>query len=397
MAELGDALARIDPRRRRIVVGVTVPARGYAAPLAAAAHVLRRNQLDPMEPSDAELHFEVLRAQPVDTPIKLIQGGRVHDGRLLGVEEREGIELLMISTRGMKRYLPKAVALSVSVADNTKVGTELRARRITVPPLLGAFLSDKEAAAFMTQTRLDCVIAGTLTQTVADLGDRTFTTDSGTRTPGSLQELARAAGAPGTASASRSALVAGGASEEELPDMTPHLVVFDGGRAYVRLSHAWPASHHLVVIDRSLASAEPAAEAPQSRVFRAGRRCGDRVGGVPAIDGDHRVRGGQLVNLAEIDELHKVAGEWTGERRLIENADLEAFSQIVGRFCGALGETAEEGYWGPVVRLLKRARWDAATSPLPLGAPSTGIADACATACHGCVAERRRAGARHCR
>ena len=82
------------------------------------------------------------------------------------------------------------------------------------------------------------------------------------------------------------------------------------------------------------------------------------------------------MTLAEIDALHKVAGEWTGERRLVEHADLEAFSQLAGRFCGALGETAEDGYWGPVVRLLKRARWDAATAPLPLASPSAGLADA---------------------
>src|SRR4051812_19186395 len=79
MAGLGDALAKIDPQERRLVVGVTLPARGYAAALATAAHVIRRNQLDPMEPSDADLHFEILRAQPEGTPVRLLQGGRVHD------------------------------------------------------------------------------------------------------------------------------------------------------------------------------------------------------------------------------------------------------------------------------------------------------------------------------
>ena len=272
VAGLGEALAEIDPGQRRIVVGITLPARGYAAALAAAAHVLRRNQLEPMEPSDADIHFEVLRAQPEGTPIKLLQGGRVHDGRLLGIEEREGKELLTISTRGMKRYLPKAVALSVSVADRAKAGADLRSRRIDIPPLLAPFLTDKEAAAFMTQTRLDCVIAGTMTQIAADLTEPSFTADAGARSLGSLQDLARAAGAPGASSASRAQLIAGGASEEELPDNAPRLVIFDGGRAYVRLAHAWPASHHLVVIDRSHASAESAAEALNLAYFE---RVGD--------------------------------------------------------------------------------------------------------------------------
>lgn len=82
------------------------------------------------------------------------------------------------------------------------------------------------------------------------------------------------------------------------------------------------------------------------------------------------------MSLADIDELHQVAGEWRGERKLIEHPGLEAFSQLAGRFCAALGEAAEEGYWGPVVRMLKRARWDAATTPLPLSSTATGLGEA---------------------
>lgn len=82
------------------------------------------------------------------------------------------------------------------------------------------------------------------------------------------------------------------------------------------------------------------------------------------------------MSLADVDALHAVAGEWTGERQLVEHADLEAFSQLTGRLCVALGESAEEGFWGPVVRMLKRARWDAATTPLPLSSSATGLAEA---------------------
>jgi hypothetical protein len=82
------------------------------------------------------------------------------------------------------------------------------------------------------------------------------------------------------------------------------------------------------------------------------------------------------MRFAEVNALHDVAGAWQGERALVEHAQLEAFSQLVGKFCGALGESGEEGYWAPVVRMLKRARWDAATTPLPLSSPATGLAQA---------------------
>jgi hypothetical protein len=82
------------------------------------------------------------------------------------------------------------------------------------------------------------------------------------------------------------------------------------------------------------------------------------------------------MRFAEVDALHQVAGTWSGERELVEHPALEAFSYLAGKFCAALGESAEEGYWAPVVRMLKRARWDAATTPLPLGASATGLSDA---------------------
>ena len=78
---------------------------------------------------------------------------------------------------------------------------------------------------------------------------------------GCLQDLARASGVAGASSGSRSVLLAAGADEEDLPGDVPRLVVFDGVRGYARLGHAWTKSHHLVLIDRSQPSAEPAAEA----------------------------------------------------------------------------------------------------------------------------------------
>jgi hypothetical protein len=262
MARLGAALAEVDPAQRRLIIGVTLPTRGYAASIAAAAHVLRCNQLDPIEPSDADLHFEILRALPDDTPIKLLQGGRLHDGRLLGTEWRDGHELLKVSTRRMTRYLPKQLALKVRLLESGRAASgDLRSRRIDVAPLLAGFVEGQQAAAFATQSRVDCVIAGTLTMTTADLTAPEFTTDSDPESRGCLQDLARVSGVAGASSGSRSVLVAAGASTEDLPAETPRIVVFDGGRAYVRLGHAWTSSHHLVVIDRSLPSAEPAAEA----------------------------------------------------------------------------------------------------------------------------------------
>jgi hypothetical protein len=261
IAHAGAELAEINPAQQRIIVGVTVPTRGYASAIAAAAHVLRRNQLNPLDPSDADLHFEQLRELPAGTAIKLRQGGRLHDGLLLGTEVREGNELLKVSTRGMTRLLPKQIALNVRAADGTKQDGHLRSRRIEIPPLLTAFLDQQDAASYATNSRVDCIIVGTLTSITTDLMEPGFGAGSDPSVHGCLQDLVRARGVAGAATGSRTALVPAGADEDELTEHKPWLVIFDGGRGYTRLGHLWTRSHHLVVIDRSAPSAEPAAEA----------------------------------------------------------------------------------------------------------------------------------------
>ncbi|MCA9647469.1 MAG: hypothetical protein KC492_42560 [Myxococcales bacterium] len=262
MVSLGQALAEADPGERRFVIGVTLPTRGFAAALAVCAYVVRRNALDPMEPSDEDLHFDELRALPEGTAIKLLHDdGRLHDGRLVGIEIRDGRELLKVSTRNMIRYLPKQLALGVKVADeNAAKKTELRSRRVDVPPLVAGLMEPRSAAAFVTNSRVDCLLTGTLTAATADLVAEEFVTDERPGEPGCLQALARVEGVAGASAGSRCTMVAAGASNDDLPGEDAGLVVFDGGRGYVRLAHEWPDAHHLVVLDASAPSAEPAAE-----------------------------------------------------------------------------------------------------------------------------------------
>lgn len=262
MARLGATLAEVDPAERRMIVGVTLPTRGYASAIAVAAHVLRRNQLDPMEPSDADSHFEMLRSLPAGTPVRFLKGGKSHRGRMLGIVTSQGAECVKIETRGMKQTLPREIAINVRPAgDAADANGALMARTIVIPPLVSAFADGPAATAYVTQSRIDCVIAGVLTAMTADLTALEFSADARPDDRGCLQELARVSGVPGASSSHRSLLVAAGTSEEDVQPGSPRLVVFDGGKAYVRLGHLWTSSHHLVAIDRSLPSAEPGAEA----------------------------------------------------------------------------------------------------------------------------------------
>jgi hypothetical protein len=263
MVGLGDALAQEPSGCGYTTVGLTVPTRAFAAALAVAGFVLRRNVDDPMDPGDVEEHFALLAAQPSGTAITLQQGARIHDGRLLGIVERDGAELIQVETRKMVRYLPKTLALQVRLTGEDQAPEHLRARRVQVPPLLRALTGIDAATTYMTTARADGLIAGTLAALEEELTEEPLApTLAGFSPPtGTLQEIVRARDLAGASRHFRTVIVPASSPVHEADKaLTPKLVIFDGGRPYLRLRHLWPSAHRLVVIDRSLGTAEEAAD-----------------------------------------------------------------------------------------------------------------------------------------
>lgn len=79
------------------------------------------------------------------------------------------------------------------------------------------------------------------------------------------------------------------------------------------------------------------------------------------------------MNLGEVDNLHVLAEISEAKRVTVEYAELEVFSRLLSRFISSLGEDAADSYWEAPIRAMKRARWLAATLPLPLFHQDAGI------------------------
>lgn len=77
---------------------------------------------------------------------------------------------------------------------------------------------------------------------------------------GVLQDLVRARDLAGTRRFFRTVIVPSSTRPStEVQALKPNVVIFDGGRAYLRWRHFWPGARQLVIIDRSLLSSEEAA------------------------------------------------------------------------------------------------------------------------------------------
>lgn len=271
MAQLGHLLAEADGRR--LTAGLTVPARGFAAALAAAAAVVCRDVIHPLAPDDLEEHLATLRTTPPRTPIKYHAKDKIHDGLWLGIESVAGSEMLSFETRRMNRKLPLRCALHIRLTGEVASDTQLQAKRVQVPPILRNVLGDSAALTYLTTTRPDCLIVGTQHSLEEELMAETFyAANEGDSSGGGLQELVRARELPGARRYYRTVIVPSTSGPApDLREANPHVVVFDGGRPYLRWRHLWPGARHLVLIDRSVTSAEEAAsELSMAYIERAG-------------------------------------------------------------------------------------------------------------------------------
>jgi hypothetical protein len=57
----------------------------------------------------------------------------------------------------------------------------------------------------------------------------------------------------------------------------------------------------------------------------------------------------------------------------VQNDGFRGFSLAVQELQKRVGEDATDSYWRPVLRQLRRARWELATVPLPFGHPAFEI------------------------
>ncbi len=262
IAECGRFLAMSEGRA--ITIALTVPTRGFAASLAAAAVALTRDAREPMAPDDLELHVGILRNTPTGTPIKFHSRDRIHDGRWIDVTWVDDQEMLRFETgRGVTRKLPLQSALMIRPTGEATAAGQLRAKRVQLPILLQSTGNRSAALTYVTTARPDCVVVGTLTWLTEDLTAPVFRLSKDTSQPASeLQTLARARKVKGAGTYYRTVIAPSGSQpSSEVRQMKPAVVIFDGGRGYIRWRHIWPAARQLVILDRSESSSEEAANA----------------------------------------------------------------------------------------------------------------------------------------
>jgi len=282
MIALGRCVATFRVESGRLVAGLSVPTRAFAAAFCAAGAVAALYEGAPA--TNVREHFQWLARLPTGTPLRYRTRDYLCSGRLVGREVRPDGEYLAMQNGpdGYKRRWDKCTDVQLLAS-----GEDLFQRRklTPVPQFLRSVLPDAEPHDYAAWSRLDCLLVGIKEALQDELCGAALWSEPRGLPPqqGRLQDILRChALAPNPNDHFRSDLLPAHTPElpERLKSARPPAVVLDGASAFLRWRSQWPGSHLVFVLDRTSPSAQAAADAFNQE--RAASIEDIRVPGIPA-------------------------------------------------------------------------------------------------------------------
>lgn len=244
---------------RRIVVGVSLPIRAFAAALVALG-VAYAAYDDPAK-RDAREYFEWLRSLAPGTLIRFARGQFLYCATLLGVEVRSGMDYLAYKDEATTYYIPWNRCGGVAPLEPGQVF--IRRRPLAANARFVEAVFGIDALAHASHTSLDCLIVGVKSALREELVHNAFvaTSPDGCQVEGVLNDLLRCDAFEVNANDhDRTTIISPSTDDiaERLRTTTPPAVVFDGASGYLRLRAKWRRSSQILLLDRSSPSAAAA-------------------------------------------------------------------------------------------------------------------------------------------
>ena len=251
--ELGTRVALAQQSGQRIAVVVVPPVRCFAAAAAAASAVATVARAAEALPG-VEEHFTALTQLPLSTSLVVKMGERIYAGKFAGIVDQGHGPVIRVEYNGMTHYIPKQLCHRIQAG----AGGRKKLPKVSLRPnqsdegVISAILGPKVAAQFLSVPTVDVVLIGhaaLLSQELTNL----FVRPTPAHQEGSvaLSGLLRAANFLPEGGISRSMIVSDRVAGFTMPvSDTPHVVVFDGARAFIRYRSRFTGSSWIVILDR---------------------------------------------------------------------------------------------------------------------------------------------------
>lgn len=277
--QLGALLARQANAEYRLVIGLAVPTRAFAASLVGAGLVTASAEM-PNTMAQVEAHFAQIAALPLGTPLVYRRYGKqrlraIFDGCADGPSTKY-LRIKVEAGRSGNCYLLDArLAQYVQVADgkSPRLPKNQRGSPLAQASQFVAYaVGSNSAEEFVSVSRFDCLLVGSATKLRAELVDTPIAIKNAPlllqeqQVPGrsdaiaaarrfaigNLQSLLRARRFLASGEPYRSDVLPGH-SHVPADQLTavPRFVIFDGATSFLRCRDSWQHSHWVVVLDKA--------------------------------------------------------------------------------------------------------------------------------------------------
>lgn len=257
--ELGKQVASADDGDSKLVIGISVPTKSYAAALTAFGLIAAKASI-PVTSSDPRTHFKKLQSLGPRAPVTLLRNNRRSTGVIagfttiaqephIGVQENRRSRKIEPPTY----YIPRSHCLSIQPSANQQSSSARPLIIQTNEPFLRT-LGIEDPLLFAGSTRLECAIVGVMNEIKAQIETTVLSYGTPTeKTSGSIQDLLRTrrflrGGEPYRSEVFTSI---GQQPPDITPDQTPLAVIFDGVAGYIKWREYFPKSHWIVIMDRT--------------------------------------------------------------------------------------------------------------------------------------------------
>jgi hypothetical protein len=261
LVSLGSSAAAIGRNSPRLVIGVALPTRSYAAmfTLLGVAAV----QIGKSREFDAEYHFRKIQNLPKGTPVAVYNPShtRKQRGLLDGYEEIGGVPTIFVRTSGAKKHnqrhgltLPLIHRVELLAPEDHSEQRPFGTQHVTSSEgLLRFMLPETNVQRYITQTQLNTILIGRVgvIKEEVSLTDIFFRSPQGKAAAGTMQDLVRLRIDPHVPYRSYVVSPSPRRSLALSRTASPDVVIFDGATGLLRTRHHWPASHWIVVLERS--------------------------------------------------------------------------------------------------------------------------------------------------
>jgi hypothetical protein len=259
--ELGSLMSRSTDISTRLIVGVAIPTRSYAAALTASGVVITRSRVSVNGISSVE-HFKRLCELEPGTAVTFLHedrklAGIITDCSKIGGVERIGVRVHNMRSGGLTYRIAAADALKIEVAATSRKKLPKKQTGKLVLPLSSfahQFLDKAQAKVFARESRLECTLLGRINAFKREILNTRFAIKTSTQeiAEGTLQDILRARRFLKPGEHYRSEVFRVDGKRPPISDVgLPHFTIFDGATSFLRWRDSQRNANWIIFLDRT--------------------------------------------------------------------------------------------------------------------------------------------------